>query len=194
MPLPRVWFIHKDLHGIIQVQRDRFLHNWKKVKPDDQYPRYGHVKQLFEEHLATFETFLSELGIGTLVPCQYEMTYVNHIPRGQGWDELADLGNVFPDFAWNTREGRFLDVPQGRNLRVNFLVPDRTARLHATIRNAELKGDPLVLFELTVRGFSPDSSREAMWRWFDLAREWIVRGFADLTGEEIQRNVWRRPR
>lgn len=192
VPLPRVWFVHKDQNGIIQVQRDRFLHNWKKVKVDDQYPRYGYVKKLFHEHLATFENFLSERSLGTLTPRQYEMTYVNNIPRGQGWEELADLGQVFPDFAWNNRDDRFLDVPQGRHIRANFLVPDRTARLHASIRNAEQNGNPLVVFELTVRGISPDPSRDAMWRWFDMAREWIVRGFADLTGEEIQQKVWRR--
>jgi hypothetical protein len=26
--------------------------------------------------------------------------------------------------------------------------------------------------------------------WFDLAREWIVRGFTDLTGTDIQKNEW----
>ena len=31
-----------------------------------------------------------------------------------------------------------------------------------------------------------------MWNWFDLAHEWIVRGFADLTTEKIQQNIWRR--
>ena len=33
-PLPRIWFIHESETGIIQVQRDRFLHNWKKVRPE----------------------------------------------------------------------------------------------------------------------------------------------------------------
>src|SRR5206468_7988683 len=40
VPLPRVWFIHRQDTGIIQLQRDRFLHNWKKGKPTDAYPRY----------------------------------------------------------------------------------------------------------------------------------------------------------
>ena len=36
--LPRTWFLHKRGVGVVQVQRDRFLHNWKKSKPDDEYP------------------------------------------------------------------------------------------------------------------------------------------------------------
>ena len=42
-PLPRIWFVHKNDNGIIQIQRDRFLHNWKKVRPQDEYPRYPQV-------------------------------------------------------------------------------------------------------------------------------------------------------
>ena len=195
-PLPRIWLVHKDENGLIQVQRDRFLHNWKKIRPQDQYPRYGYVKDLFEQHLATFEKFLAELNLGSLAVRQYEMTYVNHISQGEGWETLSDLASVFPDFAWRDRPERFLKVPQGRNLRLTFPVPDKSARLHATIRNAVRPDDqrPLVLFELTVRGIGTDTSRQAMWRWFDVAREWIVRGFADLTGDEIQKKVWRRTR
>ncbi len=42
-PLPRIWFVDEKENGIIQVQRDRFLHNWKKVLPEDEYPRYPQV-------------------------------------------------------------------------------------------------------------------------------------------------------
>src|SRR6266436_4453020 len=28
--LPRTWFVHANGNGVIQVQRDRFLHNWRK--------------------------------------------------------------------------------------------------------------------------------------------------------------------
>src|ERR1041385_7253995 len=57
--LPRLWFISKDENGIIQIQRDRFLHNWRKVRPADEYPRYGVVIEKFRNHLVTFRSFLS---------------------------------------------------------------------------------------------------------------------------------------
>ncbi len=50
---------------------------------------------------------------------------------------------------------------------------------------------PLFLVELTVRGIPKDKSVETMWQWFDLAREWIVRGFTDLTGQEMH-SRWER--
>src|SRR5262245_50725017 len=40
LPLPRVWFLQEKENALVQVQRDRFLYNWKKMGEGDQYPRY----------------------------------------------------------------------------------------------------------------------------------------------------------
>src|SRR5438132_1441838 len=89
---------------------------------------------------------------------------------------------------------RFLPGIEHLNLRTSFELPNRTARMHVSIRDGRRKDDmkPVFLFELTVRGFPGDQSRNEMWKWFDIAREWIVRGFTDLTTDDIQRKVWRR--
>jgi uncharacterized protein (TIGR04255 family) len=196
VPPPRIWFLHKDGTGIIQVQKDRFLHNWKQANPSDEYPRYAMVKKLFASRLEVFEGFLAEFSLGPLSPFQYEMTYVNHIPLNAGWKTLSDIGNLFPDHRWHDSAGRFLPTPEVLNVRQTFALPDKLGRLHVAIRNAARRDDmqPILLFELTVRGFPNDASAEAMWKWFDLAREWIVRGFTDLTSESAQRDVWRRTR
>ncbi len=192
--LPRVWFLHQDGTGIVQVQRDRFLHNWKKSSAQSDYPHYYEVKQKFHERYETFVRFLSDNEIGELEPSQYEMTYVNHIPQGAGWDDLRDLGRVFPDFVWRGSAGRFLSRPSACNLSVSFDLPEKTARLHTNIRSGIRRDDrrPLLLFELTVRGLPDDLSPAAMLRWFDVAREWIVRSFDDLTGDEVQKRYWRK--
>ena len=57
-PLPRIWFVHKNDNGIVQIQRDRFLHNWKKAKPEDEYPRYPKVIELFKDRFSKFQLFL----------------------------------------------------------------------------------------------------------------------------------------
>lgn len=196
VPPPRIWFLHKDGTGIIQVQKDRFLHNWKQSKPSDEYPRYATVRDLFANRLEVFERFLSEFNIGPLTPLQYEMTYVNHIPLNAGWKTLSEMGDLFPDHEWRNATGRFLPTPEIVNFRQAFALPDRSGRLHVAIRNAVRRDDnqPILLFELTVRGFPSDASPQSMWNWFDLAREWIVRGFTDLTGEGVQKTVWRRTR
>lgn len=193
-PLPRIWFIHANETGIVQVQRDRFLHNWKKVRADDEYPRYRTVIQMFRERLDVFEAFVREHDLGSLEPRQYELTYVNHIPQGHGWRALSDLARVFPDIAWRDKKGRFLASAEALHVRMSFILPDRSGRLHAAIRTALRRQDnlPMLLLEMTARGMPKDQSRDAMWAWFNLAHEWIVRGFTDLTGEEMHSLVWKR--
>lgn len=192
IPLPRVWFLHDD-GRIIQVQRDRFLHNWRKLQPTNEYPRYRKVFQMFQDHFATFQDFLSENQLGLLIPRQYEMTYVNIILGGEGWKTIEDVNKVFPDFSWGIRKERFLPNPLGINWRTSFPLPDRVGRLHMDIQTARRLNDNRLLFrfEITARGIGTDTSLNAMRDWFDLAHEWIVRGFADYTGPEIQRDVWR---
>lgn len=195
-PLPRIWFEHATGNEIIQVQRDRFHYNWRKVRSEDEYPRYPQVLHAFEQRLSTFVNFVSDSELALITPIQYELSYINHIPRGDGWNALLDIGNVFPDFAWRARHGRLLSDFEDINWRTKFELPEQQGRLHVAIRYATRQDDnrPVLLFELTARGIGKDQSLKKSREWFDLAREWIVRGFTDLTGEALQKDVWRRIR
>lgn len=192
-PLPRTWLLTPNENGIVQVQRDRFLHNWKKVRPDDEYPRYSQVIRMFRDRLKVFEEFVAENELGPIEPLQYEMTYVNHIPEGDGWSTLGEVGSVFSDFVRRSDTLRFLPEPDRLNWRTSFPLGGERGRLHAVIRHARRTSDdqPILLFELTARGMAEDASAGSMWSWFDLAHEWIVRGFTDLTSEGVRKDVWR---
>ncbi|MBA7668775.1 hypothetical protein ES703_76890 [subsurface metagenome] len=134
-PLPRIWFLRDD-GGIIQIQRDRFLHNWKKMNPEDEYPRYSNVIQNFRSSFSRLEAFLKSNGLGAIEPLQYEMTYVNHILQGEGWTTFNDIGTILPDFLWRAKKPRFLPKLEAFNWRTSFVLPDRSGRLHVTIRSA----------------------------------------------------------
>jgi uncharacterized protein (TIGR04255 family) len=196
IPTPRIWFLDAKGTEILQLQRDRLLYNWKKNKPTDAYPRYHVVIGKFKEQMALFEKFLKQHGLGALEPLQYEMTYVNHIAKGEGWNDLTELGSVFRGHQWQGQKGDFLPAIEHVNLKSAFVLPEREGRLHISIRDGKRQDDgrSVLLFELTVRGFPAERSSDAMWQWFDTAHEWIVKGFTDLTGADIQKKVWRRTR
>ena len=149
---------------------------------------------MFRDHLVTLESFLDDNGLGSVVPEQYEMTYVNHIPCGVGLNTLAEVGTVFPDFCWVAGSDRFLSDPERFNWKTSFVLPDEAGRLHVTIRSGLRREDktPILLFEITARGMTADGKKSAMWAWFDLAHEWIVRSFTDLTSASMHKNVWKR--
>ncbi|NEP14223.1 MAG: TIGR04255 family protein [Symploca sp. SIO2C1] len=190
--LPRVWLINNDGTRIIQIQRDRFVHNWRKNSPESEYPRYGNLIKGFQEHLSNFDAFLAEVELGKIQPLQYELTYVNQIPRGDAWSTIEDIGKVFPDFAWKANPQRFLSHPQNISWTTVFELPDKLGRLRASVKYAVLNNHPNLVFELTVRGIGSYTSREALQNWFDIGHEWIVCAFADLTDEEIQTKIWKR--
>ena len=194
-PMARTWFVNRNETGIVQIQKDRFLHNWKKVRKTDDYPRFRTVIDLFKDRLTTFEVFLRGGDLGDLRPTQYELTYVNHIPQGEGWDTMADFGKLFPGLA-ASRPGCFLPSMEQCNFRAAYVLPEQHGRLHVTIRTATGIDDqtPVIVLELTARGFPGTGDRDGMWRWFDLAHEWVVRGFSDLTSPEVQSVQWGRMR
>jgi uncharacterized protein (TIGR04255 family) len=191
---PRTWFVHSNENAIIQVQRDRFLHNWREIRAEDSYPRYHTIINSFRGYLSAFVTFLEEHNLGIIKPLQYELTYVNLIMQGEGWETMSDIGKVFPKSSWPSADSDFLPLPESINWHTSFILPKRAGRLHTKIQSGVRRSDehPLFRFELTARGIGEYKALETMWDWFDLAHETIVRGFAELTDLQIQNTVWKR--
>lgn len=194
-PLPRSWFLSDTGHALVQLQRDRFLHNWRKISPDDIYPRYPSIKNTFLEFWEGFLRFLEEEGLPSPTVDQCELTYVNHVRKGQPWQSMADLGTVFSCFDWCPR-GSFLPVPEDIGWHMRFLLPKDQGRLYAEAIPARLVSEKIsiIRFSLTARGMpSGEADADALAAWYDLAHEWIVKGFSDLVSEDTD-DLWKRER
>ncbi len=194
IPLPRVWFISNADNELIQLQSDRFYYNWRHR--GDDYPRYPSIIKKFEEAKSHLEVFTSELLLGTIKPLECELTYINHIPKGQGWESIDDLPKVIRDFIWQKEKHHFLPNPANVAWQVRFELPKGKGWLNVKLNQATRKVDgvPRLILELTAKGLGQDKTAKAMRNWFDLAHEWIVRGFTDLTEKEIQETIWKRER
>ncbi len=197
VPLPqRSWFVSSKESRIIQVQRDVFLHNWRKTEQDPEYPRFPKVYAEFSRRYETFRGFLKSNDLGVIMARQYELTYLNHIPIGEGWNELKDIGELFPDITWakSGSPGRFLSAPNSISVTMSFAHPDEIGRLHVKIQRAIRRKDSsqIIVFDLTARSIPDKKPDCSMSEWFEKAREWIVRSFADLTGPKPQEEVWGR--
>lgn len=193
-PLPRLWFINKSRNGLVQLQNDRFYYNWRRMQTEEPYPRYSSVIKEFKNNLQIFEEFLAEEKLGTLDLEGLELTYINHIPKGDGWTSVAEIGEVLQDLEWKSKNNRFLPKPKQLKWETVFHMPEGKGRLYVKLETGHRKVDKLQLYILNIsaRGQTVDKGKKQMWNWFDLAHEWIVRGFADLTTEKIQQNIWRR--
>jgi len=194
VPWPRIWFTTADGHALVQLQIDRFLYNWRMTPEGGIYPRFPALFETFKENLSRYQGFLSREKLPPVEPREFELTYINLILQGDAWQTTSDLDKVFRDFPWRRTKARFLSPPTRIDWGATFEIPEAMGTLSVRVRPALRRTDqkPLMGLELTVRGSGGDYSREGTEKWFSLAHEWIVRGFADLTTEQAQTRVWHR--
>ena len=76
----------------------------------------------------------------------------------------------------------------------SFSLPKHKGHLNVTLQHGSRKIDkhPILILQLTATGLGADKSMNAVWVWFEVAHEWIVCGFTDLTGATIQKDIWQR--
>ena len=190
-PVPRCWFLEGAGNRLVQVQADRFLHNWRKVTGDEVYPRYEGIRAEFVKLWADFLEFTEEQQLGQVDTNYWEVTYVNHLEKGREWDVLGDLDKIFPCWAGKSSEG-YLPEPENVGLRLSFVMAEQS-RLHISIDRALRSSDKkeVLLFKLTARGILESSDQESLVRGLDSGREWIVRGFTDFTSKSAH-DMWKR--
>ncbi len=195
-PVPRVWFLNQAGSELVQLQADRFIHNWRKMEGLDPYPRYEPIRDTFRDEVATFEQFLRDEKLGPLAVNQCEVTYVNHIERDSVWERHGELERTLVVCA-RLGTASFLPEPEDVAMRMRFVIPDPDGnpigRLHAVLQPAWKKSDnsPILVLNLTARGAPIGHGVDGAFSFFDLGRKWIGHGFADLTTPEMQR-MWER--
>jgi len=191
-PDVRCWFIDESSAQLIQVQRDRFIRNWRKVRDGDLYPRYANLKPRFRDDWEDFCSFLEDAGLRRPEITQCEVTYINHITSGRGWEGFGRADKVLT--VLSSDPGRvFLPEPEIVHLNLSFLMPDKRGRLRVTLQPAIRRQDAKEVLQLTLtaRGRPVSPRTEDVLEWLDIGHEWIVRGFADLTTRDMH-NVWGR--
>ncbi len=192
---PRCWFVSEDGTELIQIQQDRLLHNWRKTKEGDGYPRYESVREEFKEDLKQFYNFVKNEKIGIISPNQCEVIYINHITADEVWKDHSDLGNVIP--SWNPKySDDYLWEPENIKLATQYIFnkPDSEepwGRLYINIQPAFLIRDkqPIYTMTLTARGCPLTPDLNGILQFLDFGRENIVRGFTSFTSEEMHK-MW----
>jgi uncharacterized protein (TIGR04255 family) len=181
-PALRLWMLNDDEDELLQVQNDRLFLNWRRAVDDDRkYPRYDHLRDLYQRVFADFHRRVAEANVGTFRPHTAVVTYVNRFALAPG-EELKDaIAPLSP--SWNLLAGA---TPE---LRVTAPVGARdgsgslAGRLMATAlidANDRNYGYLEVVTRITVSEPSVD-----VFDCLDLAHESCVNGFERLTTEKM---------
>jgi len=195
---PRSWFLNDKKDQLIQFQQDRFIHNWKKVGEEDQYPRYETIRESFVDELQSFDAFIKEQELGSLNPNQCEITYVNRISAAGVWNGHGRLDKVLTIISKDTSDD-FLPTPEDMRIAVRYIIRDEKenpiGRLHVSAEPAFTHPDnaPAFILKLTARGKPLGPGVSGVIDFLNIGREQIVRGFASITTQRMHDdNVWER--
>lgn len=191
-PMSRYWFMNASGNLLIQLQRDRFLRNWRLQDGTEKYPRFSTLFPAFMNEWSDFQTFLSEEKIEEPKVNQCELTYVNFIDVNEIEGGLSGIGHVLSFFDKNKPSG-FLPKPEAVKWESTFPFPAGRGRLNVSASpNFRHRDFKLVInFTLSARGKPADTSIVQLKSWFEMAHEWIVRGFDELTTVEMH-NTWKK--
>ena len=193
--IARFWFLTQDKTRLIQIQRDRLVINWRKVIGNETYPRYSNeIRPRLLEEWTRFSAFTQKQNLGDLKILQCEVTYINDIPQGEGWTTLPEALALFSPW-WGRGTDGWLPIPEAVNVAGSFRLPDDLGRLHFATQSLLRARDQkqVVQFRLAGRGKPSGDDVDSIAAWMDLAREWVVRGFSDITSSTAH-TLWGRTR
>jgi uncharacterized protein (TIGR04255 family) len=179
----RTQIINATNDRMIQIQSSKFFLNWRKQQPEQQYPSYDTLLPEFFELFRKFQNFSRESGLGDISPNGWELTYVNHIKRGEMWNSPKDLRNILPSV-------QVPDVPGTTAETVSndwrYAIENR-GRLYISLRHTKLldgNTEVVQLQLLTRGGVDAQTSLEAG---LNLGHRINAQAFAAITSEDAQR-------
>ena len=178
---------------MIQIQDTRFILNWRMTTFAPIYPSFESLKGEFFDHLNSFGRFAEVAGTPNLELNQWEVVYVNHIPRGELWDSLKDWNNVLNFFAVPDAQASGLECETYAG-HWSLVLPDNRGRLQISIQHGRADGGDgaeILVLQLTSRG--PLSGEKSLHEDLELGHSAIVSTFTAMTTGTAHK-IWGRTR
>lgn len=139
----RLWSLSEDKSLLVQVQHDRLLLNWRKVKDDDPYPRYKRLRADFAQVWQEFSGYIRDHDdYGVLQPSLSEVSFFNRVPMGSATDVPGFVKALNPEWELSGQlvtayqvEREVIDVAPGyQNIALNYRPENGHMQLEISTR------------------------------------------------------------
>ena len=186
---PRIQFMNKNDDRVIQIQNTRFIYNWRKREA--AYPCFKGLYPEFMASLSTFQKFLQSAALGDAALNQWEITYINHIEKGEAWVTPEDWHKVFPGLFPPPRKISAVKLERESGEVVFEVVPGR-GRLYVQSNSgrSQENGNEILVVQLTTRGsINPNDQALSLEAGINLGHRVIVETFTD-TASDAAKKLW----
>ncbi len=186
----RYWFLSPDGDEAVQFQRDRLLHNWRKVGDGQNvYPRFESMIQRFQDEVERFQAYVNRLSTQVLIINQCEVSYINQIEPSPGEELKA------PDWIQFLRFSRHKE-PDDFSIVLREVIRDSNGKPYArfvceTAIGVKADQQKIIQLTLTVRGSPEGKGIDSAFEFLSKGRELIVHRFAELTTDAAHQK-WER--
>lgn len=189
----RLWFMNKQDGALVQVQTDRFVFNWRRAETSSAYPGFEHIFARFRQEWDAFKEAVQRIGYAMPDAELCEVTYVNHIAIGQGWDKYSEIHKLFPGISFPSLRNVPGAVAESAEIQLRFAVTatgGRPGRLHFRTFPASRATDgvQLLVANLVARVRPAGGVDGALTALRD-GHDWVVLSFKDMTSSEMH-NIW----
>ncbi len=178
----RFWFMSESGNELIQFQRDRLHHNWRKVGSKDvEYPRFEYMIGRFLNELGRLEKLMLKFGLTTLTCNQAELSYLNLI-------QVGGAGGPTEISRWLRVVDMTTTVANDINLNYRRVLSDSAGKPIGRLSvesgtGMDPNGNQIIALNLTVRGPPIEKSVKGALDFLTNAREIIVNEFTAITTE-----------
>jgi len=185
-PMPRLMFMGLDGQHLIQLQRDRFIFNWRQQN-SSEYPRYINIKKFILAEFDIFLSFLNDIEFPQPDFNQVEVTYVNFIDA-----EKYAAQDVFVDIIDESRYSTSLQL-ETFAIQLKHLIKnndENIGRLYTNVNKANLLSDGSSIYELKfiARSHPLDNSLSGVTKVMDILRSTINESFTAITTKKMHTN------
>jgi uncharacterized protein (TIGR04255 family) len=180
----RLQIVNSEDDRVVQLQISRFAYNWRKRGA--VYPRF---KEIYPEFLAKFDAFQKFLRLAELEPPslnQWEITYINHIYKGELWQTTSDWAEILPGVFPPPREADEVRF-ESAAVQWHFEITPKKGRLHISAEHGRVQegGGEVLALQLTARGpLEPDDLPRGLDSGLNLGHRALIRTFAGIASQK----------
>jgi uncharacterized protein (TIGR04255 family) len=181
----RCIFIDASDTKLIQVQHDRLIYNWRKIKDADAYSSYEQLKGAFLSELGKFRSFLVDMDLAPPSITRCEVTYVDHFPGGASFESLHEPDAFSKLFRGPLKD--YLAPAQPQQLGATYVLPDAGGSVSLVLQPVLRALDQKHVSQLVTTVRLPTGPPGAdISQVLDQAHDWAVRAFLEFSSDEAK--------